>query len=172
MSIAAFQSTVSQRPAPGVPGDRATLNPVVYTLGNPVAEGEVTVGHFVWRSAASAVPGAPLTVSANAGVTDPQKAAQPLGLVERVIAQVNGHVLSGASMRVLPGTALTVARRGDYYVCSDSASQPGDKVFAHVQGGGLSTAPAGTALSHAVETAWTVVDGGDAQDIITISHWS
>ena len=42
-----FQKQSNARPPKGVPGDNAGLNPHVYTIGNPVAAGPVTVGGFV-----------------------------------------------------------------------------------------------------------------------------
>ena len=39
-------------------------------------------------------------------------------------------------------------------------------------GGGLKTGTAGASISGAVETGWSVLEGGAAGEIITISNWS
>lgn len=156
MSQTHFQTTINHFPSSGVAGDRATLNPSVYTVGNPLADGDVAVGSFVWPTAGGA---------ANAGT------GKPLGFVERVITSFNYDLLSGASMTITSGGALTVARRGDYYATAATASTAGQKVFAVLADGTLKTDTAGATVAGAVETDWYVVTGGDAGDCITISNW-
>lgn len=157
MSQSHFQTTISATPAHGVAGDRATLNPAVYTVNNPLADGAVTVGSFVWPTDAGA---------ANTGT------GKPLGFVERVQSQYNYDLLSGASMTIAEGGALTVVRKGDYYAVSTTTASVGQKVFAVLADGSIKTDAAGATVAGAVETDWHVVVGGDADDLITISNWS
>lgn len=156
MSQTHFQKAVGLTPALGVAGDRATLNPSVYTMGNPLADGPVNVGSFVWATD---------TGAANTGT------GKPLGFVERALVNYNYDLLSGASMVIARGGALTVARRGDYYAVSATAATAGQKVFAQLANGNLTTDTARAIVAGAVETDWHVVSGGDAGDIITISTW-
>lgn len=157
--MSTFQKQINPCPAKGVPGDRAGLNPHVYTIGNPVAEGPVNVGGFVWDGSES-------------GQAKSSGSGAPLGFVERVLAYYDLTRDGSAGLTVPAGSALLVARRGDYYAVAQTASTRGQKVFAVLNGGGLKTAAAGASVSGAVETGWTVLNGGAAGDIITISNWS
>lgn len=156
MSQTQFQTAINRVPSQGVAGDKATLNPSVYTVGNPLADGQVNIGSFVWLSANGA---------ANTGT------GKPLGFIERTMTFYNYDMLSGATMTVVSGSALTVARKGDYYAVSTSVAADGDKVFAMLANGSITTGAAGANVAGAVETDWIVVNGGDAGDLITISSW-
>ncbi|MEG2172367.1 MAG: hypothetical protein RRY29_03805 [Desulfovibrionaceae bacterium] len=157
MSQTNFQTAINTGPSQGVAGDRASLNPAVYTVGNPLADGPVNTGSFVWPSANGA---------ANTGT------GAPLGYVERVIVNYNYDVLSGATMAIASGCALTVARKGDYYAVSATVATDGQKVFAVLADGNIKTGAAGATVVGAVETNWHVVKGGPAGELITISNWS
>lgn len=154
-----LQTHIGFNAASAVPGDKASLNPCVYTVGNPLAEGDVAVASFVWQ-------GGEEHLAKNSG------AGKPLGFVERVLVYPNYDVYSPASMIVPNGQALTVARKGDFYAQSTTASEPGDKVFAVSADGTLKTAAIGANVSGAVETDFTVTRGGEAGATITISNWS
>lgn len=157
MSQTHFQTIINPFPGQGVAGDRATLNPAVYTVGNPLADGPVNTGSFVWATADGA---------ANTGT------GEPLGFVERVIAHYNYDLLSGATMTIASGGTLSVARKGDYYAVSATAATTGQKVFAVLADGTLKTDTAGSTVTGAVESGWYVVKGGNAGELITISNWS
>lgn len=154
-----YQQQIGLTIAPAVAGDKATLNPVVYTVGNPLAEGPVTVGTFVWA-------GSTPQQAKNSG------SGPPVGLVERWLAYVDDSLASGGTLTVPEGSALQVARRGDYFVTGKSSSTPGQKVFATLADGSIRTGEAGATVEGAVETAWSVVSGGAAGDLIIISNWS
>ena len=154
-----FQKQINARPAKGVPGDKAGLNPHVYTIGNPVAEGQVSVGGFVWDGAES-------------GQAKSTGTGAPLGFVERVLAYYDLNQPDASGLTVPAGSPLLVARRGDYYAVASTAATRGQKVFAILAGGGLKTGTAGASISGAVETGWSVLEGGAAGEIITISNWS
>lgn len=153
----AFQTQINERPARGIQGDKATLNPCVYTAGNPLAKGAVKVGSFVWASGDG--------YASNSG------AGMPLGFVERNLAFYS-DAASGSALHLKDGSALTVARKGDFYAVASTAASAGQKVFATLADGSLQTKAAGASVSDAVETAWTVIDGGAPGELITISNWS
>lgn len=157
--MANFQTQILDGQARGVQGDKAGLNPHVYTVGNVLAEGLVTVGTFVWDGSQ---PG----LAKNSGT------GKPLGFVERVLAYYNLDLNSPATLKVPDRTNLTVARKGDYYAVALTAATRGQKVFAVLADGTLKTGAAGATISGAVETDWTVIDAGAAGELITISNWS
>ena len=156
MTLTTFQKNIEGFPSAGVAGDRATLNPTVYTVGKSLADGNVSAGTFVWETSKGA---------ANTG------SGLPLGFVERTLTFYNYDMLSGASMVAVSGSALTVARKGDYYAVSATAATVGQKVFAVLADGTLKTGEAGATISGAVETGWSVATGGGIGDLITITNW-
>lgn len=163
MATASFQKSIKNFPANGVPGDKATLNPAVYTVGTPLAETAVNVASFVWPST---TPG--FAKQSGTGV--------PLGFVGRVQAYYNYDLKDGGTLTVPIGSELTVARRGDFYAVALTAATVGQKVFAVLADGTLKTGAAGATISGAVETPWTVTDlagdNGAVGTLITISNWS
>lgn len=157
MTLTTFQTTINPYPALGVAGDKATLNPCVYTESNPLADGAVTVGTFVWSTANGA---------ANKGT------GAPIGIVERVQAYYNYTVTVGATMVILKGNSLTVVRKGDLYVTTLTAATVGQKVFAVLADGTIKTGASGSTVSGAIETDWYVMTAGAVGDLIVISNWS
>lgn len=154
-----FQTTINQRPALGVQGDKATLNPCVYTTFNPLAEGPVVVGTFVWT-------GTEANLAKNSGT------GQPLGIVERNLSYWNYNIIEGASLAAPDGSNLQVARKGDYYTTSKTTATRGQKVFATLADGTIQTGAAGATIEGAIETPWTVDEGGAAGDLIVITSWT
>ena len=143
----------------GVPGSPATLNPMVHTVHNPLAEGAgVTVGNFVWRG------------------TDPIRQVKvggtgaPLGLAERNL--VYARCQNVDSLGLLEGETVTVVTHGDMYVTTTTAATIGQKVFAVLATGAIATGAAEASIEGAVETDWVVESAGSAGDTIIISHWS
>lgn len=155
-----LQQSVLGTMAPGVPGDKATLNPTAYTVHNPVAEGEgVTAGQFVWR-------GTDAERQAKVGGT-----GQPLGLVERLLVYPGQCGGDSATLVIPEGQPLTVMKKGDMYVATTTAATVGQKVFAVLATGAIATGTAGGTVSGAVETSWKVESAGQAGDIIAISNY-
>lgn len=173
MSRTSFPNAIQKDPAKGVQGDKATLNPCVYTDRNYLAGDEaVTVGNFVWVDPDNLAPedyhgsGALLAVSeGSAGVL-------PVGLVERNLSYVNPDLFSTATLVVPKFAALNTIVRGDVYVVSATAAIGGQKVFAVLADGSIKTDATGATVAGAVETNWSVTEGGAAGAIITISNWS
>ena len=143
-----MQSKVLSTLPEGVPGSPATLNPMVHTVHNPLAEGAgVTVGNFVWRG------------------TDPIRQVKvggtgaPLGLAERNL--VYARCQNVDSLGLLEGETVTVVTHGDMYVTTTTAAT-----------GAIATGAAEASIEGAVETDWVVESAGSAGDTIIISHWS
>ena len=168
---ASFQSEIQKCPAKGVAGDKASLNPIIYTDRNYLAgDGKVAVGNFVWNDPTNSTSGdyhgSGIFKALSSGT------GQPLGLVERSQSYVNYNILDGGTLIVPENAALNVARRGDYYVVAATVATAGQKVFATLASGVVRTGTAGATIAGAVETNWTVTEGGAIGDIITISNWN
>lgn len=155
-----LQKTVATGIAPGVPGDKATLNPTAYTVHNPIAEGEgVTVGGFVW-------PGTDVEHQAKVGGT-----GAPLGVVERLLVYPGACGADDTTTLELPeGSPLSVIVKGDVYVVTATAATVGQKVYAVTADGTIKTDAAEQTVSGAVETDWIVKTAGAAGDTIIISN--
>ena len=162
MTYVGFPSTVQKYPAKGKPGDKASLNPVVYTDRNYTAgDKAVTAGNFNWADPADSV----------AALSTGASGATPLGIVENTLSFVNDDVRSAGTLAVPNGSSLSTVRRGDLYVVASTAAAEGQKVFAVLADGSIKTGTAGAAVAGAIETAWKVTEGGAAGELITISNW-
>jgi hypothetical protein len=151
-----LQNAVNFDIAPGIAGDRATLNPVVYATLNPIAGSAVNIGSFVWPASAN-----PEDVAVQSG------SGEPMGFVERWFAYA-GEVTP--TLTVPEGSTLQVARRGDFWAVCSNAATAGQKVFANTTTGAISAA-AGATVAGSVETSWIVKRGGAAGELIVISSW-
>jgi hypothetical protein len=172
MSYQGFPSGVQHRPAKGVPGDKATLNPFVYTDRNFLAGDDgVVMGNFVWEAQAGSSSGVSYALSFTPAPGQGATAAQPLGIVERNHSLVNHDLSDGGTLNVPENTPLNVVRRGDLYAVSENAAAAGQKVFAVLSGGAIKAGAAGATITGAVETAWVVTEGGAAGELVTISNW-
>lgn len=172
--ITNFPNTIQQYPAKGVQGDKATLNPFVYTDRNYIAGDDgVTVGHFVWDDPTNPVNnpddyhGSGIFKALSTGTAG----VQPVGIVERNLSYILWDLTVGASLVVPKGSALNTVKYGDMYVVATTAATKGQKLFAVIADGTIQTGAAGGTVSGAVETPWVVVDGGPADSLITVSSW-
>lgn len=138
------QSQVYTSIAPGVPGQKATLNPAVYLPHTPLADGEVVIGTFVW------VGTDPTIQAKNTGT------GAPLGFVERNIVYPNYDVTAEGSLVAHDGATLTVATKGDFWAVAGAAAVVGNKVFAKTADGTLLFGAAGATVSGGVETQFKV----------------
>lgn len=172
MALGNFQNAVQAVPALGVPGDKASLNPHVYTDRNYIAGDEtVTVGNFVWADPANPVApdyhGSGVWKALSTGA----EGTLPLGIVQRNLSYFNYDILDGGTLIVPEGSNLNTVIRGDLYVYATTAATRGQKVFATLANGTLQTGTAGGSISGAIETPWKVEEGGAAGTLITISSW-
>lgn len=173
MAIANFQGQVQKVPAKGVPGDKASLNPTVYTDRNYITgDDAVTVGNFVWGDPANPAPADYHGSGVLKALSKGTDGVLPLGVVERNLSYVNYNLLDGGTL-VLPEHApLNTVKRGDLYAVASTAATKGQKVFATLADGSIQTAAAGATVTGAIETPWEVTEGGAAGELITISNWS
>lgn len=159
-----LQKQVNLYRAAGVQGDKATPNQSIYFPKQMVAEGDVTVGTFVFYGTDASKQAS----NSKTGGT----AADLIGFVERVINYANYDVTSEGTLIVPNKSTLTIAMCGDYWATATTAATPRQKVFVNPTTGAISTAVAGGTVSGAVETPWTVIQGGEAGTPILISNWT
>lgn len=163
-----FQTQVAKFPGLGVPGDKASLNPIVTTDRNYIAgDAAVTIGNFVWDDPANPVPPDYHGSAVSTGAAD----TPPLGIVLRNLSYVNYDIRDGGTLIVPEGSNITTVIHGDLYVVATTAATKGQKVFATLAGGAIQTGAAGATIAGAVETPWFVVEGGAAGELITVSSW-
>ncbi|WP_027815217.1 structural cement protein Gp24 [Paraburkholderia bannensis] len=153
-----FPTAVRLQPEVGVPGTRASMNPI--SVISRIAQSAVTVARFVW-------PG-----------TDTDNQVQntgtgaPLGLAITDQVGVIPNYLAEYSMQVPAGFPVQVAEQGEYFASSANAATLGQKVFATLADGTLQFGAAGATITGAVETPYVVTRGGAANAVIKISTWS
>lgn len=164
-----LQKQVNLYRAAGVQGDKATPNQSIYFPKQMVAEGDVTVGTFVFygTDASKQATNKQATNTKTGGT-----AADLIGFVERVINYANYDVTSKGTLIVPNKSTLTIAMCGDYWATATTAATPRQKVFVNPTTGAISTAAAGGTVSGVVETPWTVIQGGEAGTPILISNWT
>ena len=185
-----FPATVNDGYAVGAPGDLATAQPRIFASHTYLAasdldaDGEtvsrVRAGNFVWASSpgGSADQGRGTARTALGRLPDGATGAfaVPAGLVKRSQRHPGyfGTSLEGAQsdpLAVPAGCAVEILEYGTAYVKSSTACAYGDAVFAKNADGAIAAGASGAAPSGYSETGWTVVDGGAAGDIITITRW-
>lgn len=160
-----FPKNSRQYQASGRAGTKATDNPVSYAPYQPVAgENGVTAGRFAWKTAGEN----------NSEVYNPDTylntgTGSPAGIVSAESIQTYLNYDEEASMLIPAGQGVMVAETGDWFMQTKTEASAGQKVFADLSTGEISTAAAGGTVEGAVETDWVVSKGGAAQDIIIIS---
>ncbi|MBS1016361.1 structural cement protein Gp24 [Acetobacter persici] len=162
-----FQTQINTQPAPGLPGDFASLNP---TATFPAGEGALvaaaggcTIGAFGWvQSDGRSVANAPASGTTTA----------PDGFVHRDLSGQISSLFDESSLTIPQGFPVSLFTAGDFWAISTTAASPGQAVFAATTDGSLSTAAAGTTVSGAVQTRFYVASAGAAGDLVKISSWS
>lgn len=176
-----LQKQVNLYRAAGVQGDKATPNQSIYFPKQMVAEGDVKVGTFVFygtdaskqvsNTKTGATDASKQASNTKTGATD-VTAADLVGFVERVINYANYDVTSEGTLIVPNKSTLTIAMCGDYWATAKTVATPRQKVFVNPTTGAISTAAAGETVPGAVETPWTVIQGGKVGTPILISNWT
>lgn len=160
-----FPKNSRQYQALGRAGSKATDNPVSYAPYQPVAgENGVTAGRFAWKTAGennSEVYNPDTYLNTGTGL--------PAGIVSAESIQTYLNYDEEASMLIPAGQGVMVAETGDWFMQTKTEASAGQKVFADLSTGEVSTAAAGSTVEGTVETEWVVSKGGAAQDIIIIS---
>lgn len=150
----AFQTQVYAEPALGVQGQRYGGNPARYYLPTPLAgENGVTVGRCVWRVATDATG----QTVANTGT------GAPAGIAcrEKTVPQ---EMFAEATMRIPAGYPVPVMQEGDVVLVSTTPAVVGQRVFAKLATGEVSTAAPGATVSGAVETVFEVRKAAPANE--------
>lgn len=144
-----------------VEGDKASHNPVIYLPKNPLSEGEVTVGRFVFQG------------------TDPENQVKAsgsvvVGFVQRIINHYNFVVNSSGTLTIPDETPVTVAVKGEFYAAYDPASVPshGQKAFASTTDGSIKYAAAGATVAGHTETGFVVKEVRTEDGLAMISNYS
>lgn len=153
-----FPNAVRLQPEVGVPGDRASMNPI--SVISRIAQSAVTVARFVW-------PGTDTDNQVqNTGT------GKPLGFAMRDQVGIIPTYLAETSMQVPAGFPVQVAEQGEFFASSANVATLGQKVFATLADGTLQFGAAGATITGAVETKFVVTRGGAANAVIKISTWS
>lgn len=153
-----FPTAVRLQPEVGVPGTRASMNPI--SVISRIAQSAVTVARFVWpgtdtdNQVQNTGTGAPLGLA----ITD------QVGIIPTYLAEY--------SMQVPAGFPVQVAEQGEWFASSANAATLGQKVFATLADGTLQFGAAGATITGAVETPYVVTRGGAANAVLKISTWS
>jgi hypothetical protein len=153
-----FPNAVRLQPEVGVPGDRASMNPIAVI--SRIAQSAVTVARFVW-------PGTDTDNQVqNTGT------GKPLGFAMRDQVGIIPTYLAETSMQVPAGFPVQVAEQGEFFASSANVATLGQKVFATLADGTLQFGAAGATITGAVETKFVVTRGGAANAVLKISTWS
>ncbi len=156
MSNPHFQNSMNRIPAMGISGQKVPTNPVVYFCKPLKTSHAITSGVFVW---------------ADGDEVSSSGTGQPLGLAMALDPYFNTDILSGADNKIPENEYVSVCIKGDFFVTTSTACSAGDKVFANLSDGTVKTDEADSTVENAIETSFTVVTGGEADDVIVISNW-
>jgi hypothetical protein len=162
-----FQSRVNTELAPAVEGDFASSNPYSTYYPGPGAfltgVGGAVVGAFAWATLASGT-----VINSGTGV--------PTGFVHREVNALVGTIgyLQGEASMVIPqGREITLHTSGDYWVRANggTAVTAGQKVFAKLADGSVTTGAAGATIAGYIETKWTALRSVAAGELFPMSTW-
>lgn len=155
-----LQNQVNLYYSGAVAGDRASHNPVIYLPRNPLAEGVVYVGRFVFKG------------------TDPENQVKTsgsvvAGFVERLLNYYNFTLTSGGTLAIPDETPVTVATIGEFYAAyTSTAPTIGQKAFANTTTGVITYAAAGATVAGSVETGFVVKEVREEDGLAFISNWT
>lgn len=138
-----IDSQVHQYFAEGIPGRLVNENPHVYTVLNYLAGGEVKIASFVWLNSDDN----PRVVNTGTGV--------PFGFVTTLYDYYIRNRENDTFM-ALENERVTIVRQADIWAQSAAAVTVGQKVFANLTTGAVSTGAAGATVSGAIETSFIV----------------
>lgn len=157
-----FQRQVNTNQAPAIAGDSASLNPRSTLLAGESAlvtgAAGVTVAAFAWATAAGIV--------SNTGT------GAPSGFVGRENQAMITVFLAEGSNLIPQGQPITLFTSGDFWAVSNTAATIGQKVFASLTTGSVSTGAAGATIAGSVETKWFVGSAGAVGELIKITTWN
>ena len=157
-----FQKTVNQYLAPAVEGDFAghgirgaqLAGEMQYVAG---ANG-VTVGRFAW-------------IHTDGTVTN-NGTGVPAGFIHRNQQALITTYLATSTMVVNAGLPVAVFAVGSFWAKTTTIATVGQKVFASLTDGTISTAAAGATVSGSIETPFTVSSAGSVGELIQVSSFN
>ena len=162
----AFQESVGIYRGVGQVGHPASTSPIIAAAGGPgafkVTSAGVGIATFVFRAATD-----PKVVTNVA----PSSTSKVVGFIQNLGQAIIGYGQS-ASMLIRGGVEVSPKVAGDFWVESKTLAIVGQKVFASITDGSISTGDAGSTISGSVETDWSVSQGAPVGDLIIISSWS
>ena len=140
--MSGFQSHVNLYPAPGSPGQRASMNPVATVAAGPgglvAGTNGCYAGRFAWNSYATA--GGPGV----ANYYSPTAPAKPDGFVANEMQGLITTWLAESSLLIPEGLPVTEYYMGDFWAVSNySEAVIGNKVFANLFSGEVLPAATG-----------------------------
>ncbi len=144
MAANQFQTFMNILPPVAVAGDFASQNPRAACLGASglayvAGSSGVTVASFVWADSTN-------TLLSNTGT------GAPRGFVAREQQGMLEQYLQSNSMLIPAGFPVTAYSAGDFWGLTNSPATIGQKVFASLVDGSISTAAAGATIAAAVVT--------------------
>lgn len=168
-----FQTQVYDQPAVGVPGNRASMNPLFSYDAGPgglVAGNALFTGRFAWTTPPLDPNGGP-TIANSFGIGAPQ------GFLMNQQQGLNTTYLSNAGSQVQIGFQIALMTAGDFWVQNDGTTEAtrGMKAFADCTTGKVSFAAAGTVPSAASATGSSVaastfsVTASISGDVMTVT---
>ncbi len=165
MSKSTFQSSLNQVPARAMIGQVKTINPAIYAVPHAQAKEVITIGNFVWEDDTESQDALYISPSADGSNI------KPLGIVAHTGNYANTDLSLSASLSINSGQYADIIVKGDICVSAPNTAKRGDKVFANIYDGSIEIAASQSELEDAVETDFTVLEGGEKGCIITISNW-
>ena len=169
-----FQTSVRVQPAPALAGDFASANPRSSVLAGPGSlysgANGVAIGVFAWAVSSGVANGLSgetdaLNIVSNAG------SGVPTGFVSRKgqFALITTYLAAYGGV-IPPGKEMTLHTAGDFWVNSSTVAAFGQKIFANLTTGAISTAAAGATVTGSIETKWYCWSAGNtAGDLIKMS---
>lgn len=161
-----FQSQVYVEPAIGVAGRFASNNPYATYVAS---EGALVAGSAGLTVAAFAWVDSENVTTSNASPSG--ETVAPAGFVFNDGTASIANIYDESTMTFPEGYMVTLMVAGDFYAVSTTAATVGQKIFASLTTGAISTGTAGATISGSVETEFYARSTGAAGDIIKIGTW-
>ena len=156
-----MQKEVSLYPALGKSGQEVAVGTAVYTPLTYISDGTVKAGHFAFAKATDEVGANSPVASATGSAGD-----KVLGFVHADFTSML-QILEDASEVYPHGFAVSIARRGDFYLTATGAVTAGKAVLCDPTTGAITFGEADATN----DTGWRVLTEAKAEgDIIVISH--
>ena len=159
-----FPNVVNQYQAPAVPGDFAGANPKANV---PAPDFQFTAG------AAGCNAGVFAWADVNGRCLNTAASGVPTGFVHRNGQALITAWLGEASMTIQSGTNMALMSSGDFWVkaAGGVAAVVGQKVFAKLADGTITTGAAGATIAGYVETKWFVTTACASGELFIMSNW-